>query len=184
MNFELSLKIQRAVALLQANKPNDGKPYLGAFSGGKDSVVINALAAMAEVPVEWHSHLTTIDPPEVVRFIRDAHPDVIWDKPRFGNFFHRMVQKGEAPSRKCRWCCDDYKEGHRHEGINIVGIRIAESRNRTARWPKCVMEHERSGQTFVLPIRLGLMPMFGISSSSTKSRTVRCTTRDSSVLGA
>ena len=40
ISFELSLKIQRSVSLLRAHRPADGKPYFGAFSGGKDSIVI------------------------------------------------------------------------------------------------------------------------------------------------
>ena len=42
--------------------------YFLAFSGGKDSVVIKALADMAGVKYDAHYHLTSVDPPELVRF--------------------------------------------------------------------------------------------------------------------
>lgn len=100
---------QKAIDLLLEHEPPQG--YFGCFSGGKDSIVIKRLVEMAGVKCEWHYHKTTIDPPELVRFIRNVHPDVIIDPPKHGNFFNRMVQKG-FPTRRVRWCCDEYKEGN------------------------------------------------------------------------
>ena len=46
------------------------------FSGGKDSVVILELAKMAGVKFTAYYSVTTIDPPELVRFIIEEHPEV------------------------------------------------------------------------------------------------------------
>lgn len=109
---------------------------------------------MAGVPVEWHYHQTTIDPPELVRFLRKEHEDVIWDRPKRGNFFRRAEVKG-FPTRMARWCCDEYKEESKTNGRPmILGVRISESRGRKARWTSCTMPHHRSGSMVVLPIRL------------------------------
>lgn len=52
--------IDKAIKLLKEHEPEAG--YIGCFSGGKDSVVIKALAEIASIKVEWHYHKTTIDP--------------------------------------------------------------------------------------------------------------------------
>ena len=65
--------VDEAVALLRLHEPEEG--YIGCFSGGKDSITIKALAKMAGVRVEWHYHKTTIDPPELVKFMRDTLTD-------------------------------------------------------------------------------------------------------------
>ena len=125
--------VANAVALLQFNAPLNAA-YYGAFSGGKDSCVIKELARIAGVRVEWHYNVTTIDPPELLHFMREYHPDVKWDRSRYGNFFHRMVVKG-IPTRVARWCCEDYKETRAPRGSQmILGVRAAESPRRAKRW--------------------------------------------------
>lgn len=109
------------------------------------------VSRMAGVFVRWHYNQTTIDPPEVVRFIRDEHPNVIWLKPRHGNFFHRMEQKGHIPTRRIRWCCDEYKERRVSQGeVMLMGIRSEESVAR-AKW-SAVDIHRRTNTPVVLPI--------------------------------
>ena len=76
-------KVQIAIDRLKAFEPADG--YWLAFSGGKDSVVIKRLAQMAGVKFEAHYSVTSVDPPELVRFIKDVHPDVSFDIPRDKN---------------------------------------------------------------------------------------------------
>lgn len=153
--IRLGFLIQRSVTLLWVNVPKDGRPYVGAFSGGKDSIVIKELARMAGVPVEWHYHQTTIDPPELVRFIRQEHPDVVWDKPKHGNLFIRAEKKG-FPTWRSRWCCDEYKESSVGASrTEITGIRIAEGERRKRTWTQCVMSHSKKPKTLiVMPIRL------------------------------
>lgn len=159
----LYMLVQRSVMLLQSNAPTDGKPYYGCFSGGKDSIVIKRLAQMAGVPVEWHYNVI-IDPPELMRFIREHHPDVKWERsvfhrgPRKGqrrpHFFARIKEKLLVPTRFRRWCCTEYKhsKGPR-KCTRILGIRVEESTDRRARYTSCVMP-KPAGRREVYPIRL------------------------------
>lgn len=90
--FEDKDKVEIAIQRLQLFEPKETGFYL-AFSGGKDSVVIKELANMAGVKYDVHYNLTTIDPPELVYFIRKYHYDVIIDKPE-KPFLQRMIEKG------------------------------------------------------------------------------------------
>ena len=67
--------IEKTVERLRIYEPPEG--YYLAFSGGKDSIVIKKLAEMADVKYDVHYNVTTIDPPDLVRFIRKHHKDVI-----------------------------------------------------------------------------------------------------------
>lgn len=120
---------EHAIALLQSHEPEDG--YYGGFSGGKDSCVIKELARLAEVRVEWHYHLG-IDPPELVNFIREHHPDVIRDRPKKSIF--REVERRGLPWRNARWCCAIIKECNGKGRTKLLGVRAAESPRRAASW--------------------------------------------------
>lgn len=67
-------KVQTAIDRLRAFEPKDG--YFLAFSGGKDSQCIYHLAKMAGVKFDAHYHVTSVDPPELVQFIKAQYPDV------------------------------------------------------------------------------------------------------------
>ena len=153
MTLPWDLAVVRSVALLRDNVPADGQPYFGAFSGGKDSVVIKELARRAGVPVEWHYHVTTIDPPELVRFIKREHPDVIFDLPKCGNFFAQMAKAG-YPTRSRRWCCRVLKEHHPKGRALITGVRVSESARRGKQWTSCVVPDRITADPIVLPVRL------------------------------
>jgi phosphoadenosine phosphosulfate reductase len=47
-----------------------------AFSGGKDSQALIHIAEMAGVPFEAEMSMTSVDHPEVIRFIRRHYPEV------------------------------------------------------------------------------------------------------------
>ncbi len=111
--------------------PENG--YYGAFSGGKDSVVIKELARMAGVKVRWHYNVTTIDPPEIYRFIRKHHPDVTWNRPP-KNFFDVLVDDRGYPTRQIRWCCEVFKHKAGMGTVRILGVRWAESISRLNTW--------------------------------------------------
>ena len=66
--------IKRAEKLAMKMQPDHG--FWLSFSGGKDSVVILELAKMAGVKFSAYYSVTTIDPPELVRFIIEEHPEV------------------------------------------------------------------------------------------------------------
>lgn len=103
-----------------------------AFSGGKDSQVIYELCKMAGVKFRPVMQVTTLDPPEVMRFIRENYPDVILERPKI-NFYKLIVKKKSLPTRLIRYCCEYLKEQAGGGTVTIIGIRRAESTNRSKR---------------------------------------------------
>lgn len=142
--------IDTSIRTLQAYAPEGGLPYYGAFSGGKDSCVIKELARVAKVPVEWHYNVTTLDPPELVRYIKRHHPDVEFVRP--AKTFVRLVATNGLPTRTCRWCCRALKESRTPQGARLIlGIRAAESARRAANW-QTFTRHRKTGDYAVCPI--------------------------------
>lgn len=126
----LTDKVQDAINLLIEQEPND--IYYGATSGGKDSIAIMELAKRAGVKVEWHCHLTTVDPPELLKFIKQHHPEVIFDRPEI-NMWKLIIKNGVPPTRRMRYCCRYFKENGGNGRTIITGVRKKESRNRSKR---------------------------------------------------
>ena len=122
-------KVAESIQMLKDFEPPEG--YYLAFSGGKDSICIKALADMAGVQYDAHYNVTTIDPPELVYFIRDYHSDVAFDLPD-ESFLKRLTVKG-FPLRQKRWCCAEYKERGGAGRTVMTGIRRAESAKRAKR---------------------------------------------------
>ena len=104
--FGIVDKVQIAIQRLKEFEPEEG--YYLAFSGGKDSITIKRLADMSGVRHDAHYSVTTIDPPELVYFIRKEYPDVIWERPN--EPFIKRVSYNGLPTRQRRWCCHEYKE--------------------------------------------------------------------------
>ena len=139
---ELQEKVDKAIERIKAfegvslRHSDDGrKGYYLAFSGGKDSVVIKALAEMAGVQYDAHYRITSVDPPELVRFVKDKHPDVEIDIPRDddGNqitMWNLIPRKKMPPTRLVRYCCAELKESGGDGRMTITGVRWAESVNR------------------------------------------------------
>lgn len=124
-------KVAIAIDRLRTFEPTEG--YYLAFSGGKDSQVIYHLAVEAGVKFDAHYNLTTIDPPELVYFIRNNYPDVIIHYPKVSML--KLIEKKGLPTRMKRWCCTELKE-HGGEGrICVTGVRWAESVARSKRRP-------------------------------------------------
>lgn len=126
-------KVEVSIKRLQLFEPEGG--YYLAFSGGKDSVVIKALADMAGVKYDAHYNVTSVDPPELVQFIREYHKDVIFEYPRDkdGNritMWNLIPEKKMPPTRIARYCCDVLKEGGGKGRFVITGVRWAESARR------------------------------------------------------
>lgn len=108
--------------------------YYGAFSGGKDSIVIKELARLAGIPIVWHYNVTTVDPPELVQYIKREHPDVLFDRPT-KPLWARIADQGSPPTRLIRWCCREYKESKAPaNSIMLTGVRAAESPRRAEKW--------------------------------------------------
>ena len=74
-----SIALLRRAETLALRMSPDG--YHLAFSGGKDSVALYHLAKMAGVKFKAHMQITTIDPPELMRFVRSQYPDVVLHRP-------------------------------------------------------------------------------------------------------
>ena len=134
--FEIEKKIKGAVELLNmceaaALAMNPAGYYL-AFSGGKDSLVIYHLAKMAGVRFEAHYHLTTVEPPELVHFIRRNYPDVMIDYPPI-TMWNLIIKKQLPPYRNARYCCSVLKETGGEGRFVITGVRWQESRKRESR---------------------------------------------------
>jgi len=133
LDFNGNDKVDKAIMRLQAYEPSEG--YFLCFSGGKDSCVIKALADMANVKYDAHYHSTSVDPPELIRFIKDNHPDVIFDYPRDkdGNritMWNLIPKKKMPPTRIVRYCCKELKEQGGKGRLKVTGVRWAESVNR------------------------------------------------------
>lgn len=138
-------------AIWIAKNGTTGEKVMGAFSGGKDSIAVRRICDMAGLKIDWHYHNTTIDPPEVVHFIRRYYPNTIFDKSKYGNFFIRAKQKNILPSFRIRWCCDEYKE---YRGplntVIITGERREESMARSSQ--PVIGLHRRTRRVMVRPL--------------------------------
>ena len=61
-------KVAEAIHILREYEPDEG--YYVAFSGGKDSLCVYWLTKIAGVKADYHYSFTTVDPPELIKFIR------------------------------------------------------------------------------------------------------------------
>lgn len=80
MNIQKSIDLLKRTEQLALEYSPDG--FHLAFSGGKDSQCLYHIAQMAGVKFKAHYQLTTLDPPELVKFIKDNYPDVIIHRPK------------------------------------------------------------------------------------------------------
>mgnify|MGYP002329606494 FL=1 len=130
-------KIQYSVDLLlkceeMALRMDPENGFYLAFSGGKDSQVLYDLALQGGVKFKAHMNLTSVDPPEVIRFVKKNYPDVELIKPRM-NIYDMAKKKGMLPTRILRWCCAEYKETSGAGKVTLIGIRKSESVRRSKR---------------------------------------------------
>lgn len=136
MRTELRDKINRSVLIIKKMEPIALRyreyGFIGAFSGGKDSQVIRQLLNMAEVKHIMKYQWTTIDPPEVIHFIREQYPDVIIERPD-ETFWQLCYRHGLLPTQFKRFCCRELKESKDSHCVTITGVRAAESPKRKIR---------------------------------------------------
>jgi len=133
----LADKVQMAIALIREFEKQalalheDG--YYVAFSGGKDSIVMEHLFKLAGVKYKaWYNNVT-IDPPELVQFIKRYYPEVRWNNPT-KNLPAMMADIGMPPTRLARWCCLHYKEQGGSGTFRATGVRASESPRRKGLW--------------------------------------------------
>ena len=130
---DLQEKVNMSIERLKAFEPEEG--YYLAFSGGKDSVVCKALLDMAGCKYDAVYRVTSVDPPELVRFIKEKHPDVVREVPRYDNgkpitMWNLIPKKLMPPTRVARYCCQFLKESGGDGRMVVTGVRWAESVNR------------------------------------------------------
>lgn len=123
--------MQVAIDRLRTFEPTEG--YYLAFSGGKDSQAVYHLCRKAGVKFDAHYSLTTVDPPEVIYFMREHYPDVAVEHPGI-TMWDLIVKKGMPPTRIVRYCCDHLKERGGQGRFVITGVRWAESARRKNGW--------------------------------------------------
>lgn len=128
--FGVEDKVEDATNLLREHEPPEG--YYLCFSGGKDSVVIHELAKLAGVKFDAHHNITTVEPPELMRFIRDYYPNVIHEHPAL-SMAQLIVKHKIPPLRIARYCCNELKEKGGKNRVKITGIRAEESHRRAKR---------------------------------------------------
>ena len=136
MNNSLQAKIETSITTIQRAarlaQNYTGKPLVVAFSGGKDSQTVYHLAEAAGVEFEAVYSATTIDPPEVVRFIRKHYPMVRFHVPKLS--FWQLVEKTRMlPNRYMRYCCSVLKEATHQGRVTLTGVRREESAKRARR---------------------------------------------------
>lgn len=159
MNSSLQSKMETSIATIQKAaklaQNYTGKPLVVAFSGGKDSQTVYHLAEAAGVDYEAVYSATTIDPPEVVRFIRQQYPNVKISVPKM-SFWQLAENIRMLPNRHMRYCCSILKEQTSAGRVTLTGVRREESIKRAKRQildinkkPRQFDEFERNGITDV-----------------------------------
>lgn len=134
LNMYGMTKLEVSIERIKQIEPRGGSWYL-AFSGGKDSCVIKALCDMAGVKYDAHYRVSSVDPPELIRFIKEKHPDVSFDFPRDKDgkvitMWNLIPKKTMPPTRIVRYCCQYLKEDGGKGRDKITGVRWDESLRR------------------------------------------------------
>lgn len=151
--FGVEDKVANSIEALRTFEPKEG--YYVAFSGGKDSVVIKKLCDLAGVKYDAHYRVTSVDPPELVQFIKEAYPDVHRDIPHYSDgkpitMWNLIPKVGMPPTRIMRYCCEKLKEDGGEGRITITGVRWAEStRRRQSRGFADVVDGEKGRMRFL-----------------------------------
>lgn len=132
--------VRRAERLALEYDAEDG--FYNTFSGGKDSQALYYIVKMAKVKFKTHMSLTSVDPADVIRFVKREYPSVVRHKPKM-SMFADAVEKQILPTMRVRWCCADFKESAGAGKVTLIGIRAQESNRRAKR-----NEVEVSNRTF------------------------------------
>ena len=108
-------------------------PFLD--SGGKDSIVIKHLCEQAGVKFDAHYNVTSVDPPELIHYMRDYHKDVQFEFPKDNDgkrvtMWNLIPKNLMPPTRLVRYCCSALKEGGGEDRFCVMGVRWAESARR------------------------------------------------------
>lgn len=155
INRPIQVKIEESLAWIRQYEESalaiNEAGYYVAFSGGKDSGVLKKLFQMSGVKFEcWYNNVT-IDPPELIWFIKEHHSDVQWNNPE-KHLTRMLVDKScGPPTRIARWCCEKYKEQGGNGRFKAIGVRAEESPRRKASWT-FLSSHRLTGDPILCPI--------------------------------
>ena len=122
--------LQKAEKIAMNYDKDDG--FFLAFSGGKDSQALYHIAELGGVKFKAHMNLTSVDPPEVIRFVKKCYPDVELVKPK-ESIYSIAIRKKILPTMRVRWCCAEFKESAGAGKVTLIGIRHEESSRRAKR---------------------------------------------------
>jgi phosphoadenosine phosphosulfate reductase len=137
-----------AIERIKQYEPEEG--YYVAFSGGKDSIVVYDLVKRAGVKHDVHFSATTVDPPEVVKFIKTYYPEVDWIRPK-KSMFQIIVKHMMLPKGNMRFCCHELKEIGGKGRTVVLGVRREESVRRRNRLVYDESKRQK-GKMFLNPI--------------------------------
>lgn len=134
--------IRKAEKIALMYDPENG--YFNTFSGGKDSQALFHIVKMSGVKFQTHMSLTSVDPGDVIRFVKTEYPSVIRLKPKM-SIFQKAVEMGILPTMRVRWCCAEFKESTGAGKVTLIGIRKEESARRAKRHEVEVSSKKFSG---------------------------------------
>ena len=125
-------KVKQAIERIKAFDPVStglfDLPYYVAYSGGKDSDVLRILFELAGVKYDLIHHLTTVDAPETIYYVRSI-PKIQIEPPQLTMW--RLIEKKKMPpTRVVRYCCEYLKERGGKDRFVVTGVRWAESPRR------------------------------------------------------
>ena len=148
-------KVQIAIdRIREFQNRNEGKKNILAFSGGKDSIVVYDLMKRSGIEFEAIYSPTSVDPPELIYYIKKHHPEVKFAKYKHNKnwegynevtMWNLLRHRAIPPTRIVRYCCDELKERTGDVGDTIfTGVRWEESKKRSKQsmvgfWKKKIM---------------------------------------------
>lgn len=125
--MDVEQKVRLAKSLMRSI--NSVRPYAMAFSGGKDSVIMEWLAKEVGISVPKVYNNTTIDPEGTIAFCEKHGCKIA----RNDKSFLDLVEERGFPTMFRRFCCKELKEKYIADYL-FVGVRRDESVKRSKRY--------------------------------------------------
>lgn len=145
----LRKQIQQSVELLRksealALKYDAENGFCVGFSGGKDSQALLHIVQLAGVRYSPFFSPTSVDPPQLIRFIRTQYPEVTFT-PLKESIYDVFRRTKVLPTQRIRWCCAVFKEKGGEDRVTLTGVRKEESIRRSKRKEVEISGHKFSG---------------------------------------
>lgn len=140
-------KVERAVETLRFFC--EGKRVLCAFSGGKDSQTCYHLLKSAGIQFLAQYSITRFEPPELIRFIREEYPDVVFRR-AYRRSLVEDIRRHGLPCMFARWCCEAKHKATPGFDIAVIGVRWEESVKRKRTWKSFGFKPDKTA--YVCPI--------------------------------